>query len=43
MAAQLEMAIDNVEAVLAAAGMSPANIVRVNAYATELLEATAVE
>jgi enamine deaminase RidA (YjgF/YER057c/UK114 family) len=38
MAAQLEMAIDNLEAVLDAAGMTPANIVRLNVYTTDLDE-----
>jgi len=36
MAAQIEMALDNVEAVLAGADMSLANIVRLNAYTTDL-------
>jgi enamine deaminase RidA (YjgF/YER057c/UK114 family) len=38
MAAQLEMALDNLEAVLAAADMTLANIVRLNVYATDLDE-----
>jgi enamine deaminase RidA (YjgF/YER057c/UK114 family) len=38
MAAQLEMALDNLEAVLAAADMSLANVVRLNVYATDLDE-----
>ena len=36
MAAQLEMALDNLEAVLAAADMSLANVVRLNVYTTDL-------
>ena len=36
MAAQLELAVDNVQAVLAEAGMTLANIVRLNAYATDI-------
>jgi enamine deaminase RidA (YjgF/YER057c/UK114 family) len=36
MAAQLDMALDNLEAVLAAAGMTLANVVRLNAYTTDL-------
>jgi enamine deaminase RidA (YjgF/YER057c/UK114 family) len=38
MAAQLELALDNLEAVLAAAGMTLANVVRLNVYATDLDE-----
>jgi enamine deaminase RidA (YjgF/YER057c/UK114 family) len=38
MAAQLEMALDNLEAVLAAADMSLANVVRLNVYTTDLDE-----
>jgi enamine deaminase RidA (YjgF/YER057c/UK114 family) len=38
MAAQLELALDNLEAVLAAAGMTLANIVRLNVYTTDLDE-----
>src|SRR3954471_1558456 len=38
MAAQLELALDNLEAVLAEAGMTLANIVRLNVYATDLDE-----
>ncbi len=38
MAAQLEMALDNLEAVLAAADMTLGNVVRLNAYATDLDE-----
>jgi enamine deaminase RidA (YjgF/YER057c/UK114 family) len=34
MAAQLELALDNLEAVLAAADMTLANVVRLNAYTT---------
>jgi enamine deaminase RidA (YjgF/YER057c/UK114 family) len=36
MAAQLELALDNLEAVLAAADMTLANVVRLNAYATDM-------
>jgi enamine deaminase RidA (YjgF/YER057c/UK114 family) len=36
MGAQLELALDNVEAVLAAADMTLANVVRLNAYATDV-------
>jgi enamine deaminase RidA (YjgF/YER057c/UK114 family) len=36
MAAQLELALDNLEAVVAAAGMTLANIVRLNAYTTDV-------
>src|SRR4051812_1310467 len=38
MAAQLELALDNLEAILAAAGMSLANVVRLNAYTTDVDE-----
>ena len=38
MAAQLELALDNLEAVLAAADMTLANIVRLNAYTTNVGE-----
>jgi enamine deaminase RidA (YjgF/YER057c/UK114 family) len=38
MAAQLELALDNLEAVLAAADMTLANIVRLNVYSTNLGE-----
>jgi enamine deaminase RidA (YjgF/YER057c/UK114 family) len=38
MAAQLELALDNLETVLAAAGMTLANIVRLNAYTTDVDE-----
>ena len=38
MAAQLELALDNLEAVLAAADMTLANIVRLNFYATDVDE-----
>src|ERR671916_2699562 len=38
MAAQLELAVDNLEAVLAAAGMTLANVVRLNAYTTDVDE-----
>jgi enamine deaminase RidA (YjgF/YER057c/UK114 family) len=38
MAAQLEFALDNLEAVVAAAEMNLANIVRLNAYATDVDE-----
>jgi enamine deaminase RidA (YjgF/YER057c/UK114 family) len=38
MAAQLELALDNLEAVLAGADMTLANIVRLNAYATDMDE-----
>jgi enamine deaminase RidA (YjgF/YER057c/UK114 family) len=38
MAAQLELALDNLEAVLAAADMTLANVVRLNAYTTEVDE-----
>jgi enamine deaminase RidA (YjgF/YER057c/UK114 family) len=38
MAAQLEMALDNLEAVLAAADMSLADVVRLNVYTTDLDE-----
>ncbi|HYH89988.1 MAG TPA: RidA family protein [Solirubrobacteraceae bacterium] len=38
MAAQLELALDNLEAVLAAADMTLGNIVRLNVYTTDLDE-----
>jgi enamine deaminase RidA (YjgF/YER057c/UK114 family) len=38
MGAQLQLALDNLEAVLAAADMSVANVVRLNVYATDLDE-----
>jgi enamine deaminase RidA (YjgF/YER057c/UK114 family) len=38
MAAQLELALDNVEAVLAAADMTLANVVRLNVYTTDFDE-----
>ena len=38
MGAQLEMSIDNVEAVLAAADMTLANVVRLNVYTTDFEE-----
>ena len=38
MAAQLAMALDNLEAVLAAADMTLANVVRLNVYTTDLDE-----
>jgi enamine deaminase RidA (YjgF/YER057c/UK114 family) len=38
MAAQLGLAVDNMEAVLAGADMTLANVVRLNAYATDLDE-----
>src|SRR3954451_22859311 len=38
MPAQIEMALDNLEGVLAGAGMSLANVVRLNAYTTDLDE-----
>jgi enamine deaminase RidA (YjgF/YER057c/UK114 family) len=38
MAAQLEMALDNLEAVLSAADMNLANVVRLNVYTTDLDE-----
>jgi enamine deaminase RidA (YjgF/YER057c/UK114 family) len=38
MAAQLELALDNLEAVLAGADMSLANVVRLNAYTTDVDE-----
>jgi enamine deaminase RidA (YjgF/YER057c/UK114 family) len=38
MSAQLEVALDNLEAVLAGAGMSLANVVRLNAYTTDVDE-----
>jgi enamine deaminase RidA (YjgF/YER057c/UK114 family) len=38
MAAQLELALDNLEAVLASADMTLANVVRLNVYTTDLDE-----
>src|SRR5918997_4928816 len=38
MAAQLELAVDNLEAVLAAADMTLANVVRLNTYTTDVGE-----
>jgi enamine deaminase RidA (YjgF/YER057c/UK114 family) len=38
MRAQLEMSLDNLEAVLGAAGMSLANVVRLNVYTTDFDE-----
>jgi enamine deaminase RidA (YjgF/YER057c/UK114 family) len=38
MAAQLELALDNLEAVLGAADMNLANVVRLNAYTTDVDE-----
>lgn len=38
MSAQLEMALDNLEAILAAADMTLDNVVRLNAYTTDLDE-----
>jgi enamine deaminase RidA (YjgF/YER057c/UK114 family) len=38
MAAQLEFALDNLEAVVAAAGMTLADIVRLNVYTTDVEE-----
>jgi enamine deaminase RidA (YjgF/YER057c/UK114 family) len=38
MAAQLELSLDNLEAVLAAAGMSVADVVRLNVYTTDFDE-----
>ena len=38
MAAQLELALDNLEAVLAGAGMTLANVARLNAYTTDVDE-----
>jgi enamine deaminase RidA (YjgF/YER057c/UK114 family) len=38
MAAQLDMALDNLEAVLAAADMTLANVVRLNTYTTDVDE-----
>src|SRR3954449_9545658 len=38
MAAQLELALDNLEAVLAGAGMTLANVARLNVYTTDLGE-----
>ena len=39
MAAQLELALDNLQAILAAADMTLANVVRLNVYATDVDEA----
>jgi enamine deaminase RidA (YjgF/YER057c/UK114 family) len=39
MAAQLELALDNLEAIVAAADMTLANIVRLNVYTTDVDEA----
>ena len=38
MAAQLEMVLDNLDAILDAADMTPANVVRLNAYTTDIDE-----
>jgi enamine deaminase RidA (YjgF/YER057c/UK114 family) len=38
MAAQLEMSVDNLEAILTAAGMTLANVVRLNVYTTDFDE-----
>jgi enamine deaminase RidA (YjgF/YER057c/UK114 family) len=38
MAAQLEMSVDNLEAILAGADMTLANVVRLNVYATDVDE-----
>jgi enamine deaminase RidA (YjgF/YER057c/UK114 family) len=38
MAAQIELALDNLEAILAGAGMTLGNVVRLNAYATDMDE-----
>jgi enamine deaminase RidA (YjgF/YER057c/UK114 family) len=38
MAAQLELALDNLQAILAAADMTLANVVRLNAYTTDVDE-----
>jgi enamine deaminase RidA (YjgF/YER057c/UK114 family) len=38
MAAQLELALDNLEAIVAAAGMTLANVVRLNVYTTDVDE-----
>ena len=38
MAAQLELCLDNIEAVLAGADMTPAAVVRLNAYTTDIGE-----
>ena len=38
MAAQLELALDNLEAIVAAADMSFANVVRLNVYTTDIDE-----
>jgi enamine deaminase RidA (YjgF/YER057c/UK114 family) len=39
MAAQLELALDNLQAIVTAAGMTLANIVRLNVYTTDVDEA----
>jgi enamine deaminase RidA (YjgF/YER057c/UK114 family) len=39
MAAQLELALDNLEAIVAAADMTLANVVRLNVYTTDVDEA----
>src|SRR5918912_2432428 len=39
MAAQLELALDNLEAIVAAADMTLADVVRLNVYATDVDEA----
>jgi enamine deaminase RidA (YjgF/YER057c/UK114 family) len=39
MAAQLELALDNLEAIVGAAGMTLDNVVRLNVYATDIDEA----
>src|SRR3954470_15534037 len=38
MAAQLELALENLEAIIAAAGMTLANVVRLNVYTTDVDE-----
>ncbi|MFL5854550.1 MAG: RidA family protein [Solirubrobacteraceae bacterium] len=38
MSAQLELALDNIEAVLAGADMTPTNVARLNAYTTDVDE-----
>jgi enamine deaminase RidA (YjgF/YER057c/UK114 family) len=38
MAAQLELSVDNLEAILAGAGMTLANVVRLNVYTTDFHE-----
>jgi enamine deaminase RidA (YjgF/YER057c/UK114 family) len=38
LAAQLELALDNIESVLTGADMTPANVVRLNAYTTDIDE-----